>query len=147
LALLFGAAAASWFGFSSAGLALVVLGALVIQLALGLLPLLDGRFRPPQRRASLFLPAFVDAALLVCSVLAIDGSWLHRLFPPVVLLASLYLRPPEGTPGIVQAMGDRALLAGVFAIAAAFGYAEAAIMAAGLTVIALKTARLGAVHG
>jgi hypothetical protein len=137
----------SWFGYAPVGLTLVAVGALVAQLALGLLPLLDGRFRPPQRRANLILPALVDATLVTCSVFAIEGLWLHRLFPPAVLLASLYLQPPEGMPRIVHAIGDRALLAGVFAIAAMFGYAEEAIMAAGLGVIALKAARLGAVHG
>lgn len=136
----------SWFGFATIGLALVVVGALIIQLALGLLPLLDGRFRPPQRRASLVLPVLVDAALLACSVLAIEGSWLHRLFPPVVLLASLYLRPPEDIPRIVHAIGDRAFLAGIFAVAALFDHAEPVIMVVALAVIGLKAARLGAGH-
>ncbi|MBO9517379.1 MAG: hypothetical protein J7493_04870 [Porphyrobacter sp.] len=147
VALLVGAVTASWFGYAPLGLLLVVLGALVIQLALGLLPLLDGRFRPPQRRASLILPALVDVALIVCSVLAIEGTWLHRLFPPAVLLASLYLRAPEGMPRLAHAVGDRALIAAVFAVASVFGYSEPSIMAAGLLVIGLKAARLGAMHG
>ena len=82
------------------------------------------------------LPALVDLALVACVALAIEGSWLHRLFPPLVLFgARLTLREAGGQDWRLLA-GDRGLLAIVLAIAAAFGVAEAATMIIALGMIA-----------
>ena len=93
------------------------------------------------------LPWLVDAALLACAMLAIDGSWLHRLFPPLVLFAALHgLRPAEPSGWLALPI-DRSVLAVVLAVAAAVGLAEPAIMLAALALIALNLAKSGASRG
>lgn len=89
------------------------------------------------------LPWLVDGAMGACAVLAIDGSWLHRLFPPLVLLGMLHLRPAAERLTFADFARDRAVLAVLFAIAAGFGVAEPAIMATGLALMALNMAENG----
>lgn len=133
-----GAVGAAAFGWSAMGFLLVALGALLAEFALGLVHLRDAPFATPGRnRLGFLLPCLVDAALTACAALAIDGDWLHRLFPPLVLLGALHASRPAHWPNFAAMLGDRALLALIFAFAAAFGIAEPAVMLAALAIVAL----------
>ena len=135
-----GAVGAAAYGWPAAGFVLVALGALVAEFTAGLRHLRDAPFAPPARRLALLVPCLVDAALTACAVLAIDGSWLHRLFPPLALLGALHASRPGQWPGFAAALGDRALLALAFALAAALDLAEPAVMLAALLIVALDAA-------
>ena len=93
------------------------------------------------------LPWLVDAALLACAVLAIDGSWLHRLFPPLVLLAALHMLRPVEPARWLALPGDRSVLAALLALAAVLGLTEPAVMLAALALIALNLAKSAASRG
>ena len=86
----------------------------------------------------------VDAALLACALFAIEGSWLHRLFPPLVILGALHAFRPADRLVWTR---DRGLLAILLAVAAAFGLAEPAIMLAALALVALNAAQSRAKSG
>jgi len=117
---------------------LVALGALLAEFAAGLAYLRDAPFAlPGRRRLEALAPCLVDTSLTVCAALAIDGTWPHRLFAPLVLLAALHASPPRRWANFAALLGDRSLLALAFAIAAAFGHLEPAVMAAGLAILAL----------
>jgi hypothetical protein len=143
---------AAWFGVAALGFALVPVGGVLAQAAMTLGDLRLAPFGAPFGRArhkdfAAILPWLVDAALLACGVLAIDGSWLHRLFPPLVLLAALHwlrLADPARWLGLPA---DRSVLAVLLAVAAALGLAEPAIMLAALALIALNLAKSGASRG
>jgi hypothetical protein len=136
-----GAVAATAWGSAVAGFALVALGASLAEFAAGLAHLRDAPFASVGRRwPGLLAPFLVDAGLTACAVLAIDGSWLHGLFAPLVLLGVLHASRPGRWPGIAALLGDRALLALVLAVAAAFELAEPAIMALALATLALDAA-------
>jgi hypothetical protein len=133
-----GAAAIDW---PATGFVLVALGALVAEFALGLVHLRDAPFGVPGRdRAGALIPGLVDAALAACAALAIDDGWLHSLFPPLVLLGALHAGRPGQWTSVAALLGDRALLALAFALAAALDLAEPAVMLAALMVIALDAA-------
>jgi hypothetical protein len=83
------------------------------------------------------VPWALDIALAACAALAIEGDWLHRLFPPLILLAVLHGARPRLWHNAASLLGDRALLALAFALAAAFSLAEPAVMLAALLVLLL----------
>lgn len=130
---------ASWFGLAALGFVLVPLGGVLAQAAVTLAGLRHAPFgRRTHKDFTAFLPWLVDAGLFACAVLAIEGSWLHRLFPPLVMLAALRgLRQAEPT-GWLGLSGDRSVLAVLLAVAAALGLAEPAIMVAALALIAIN---------
>jgi hypothetical protein len=140
---------AAWLGFAALGFALVPMGAVLAQAVLALTALWYAPFGRSRRRPELaaLLPWLVDVALLACAVLAIEGSWLHRLFPPLVLLGMLHLPRPADPAGWLALPGDRALLAALLAVAAAFDIAEPAVMLVSLTLIALNLAERGTSRG
>ena len=147
LVILGSAILAAWLGVAALGFALVPVGAVLAQATavLGGLRLAPfGRSRGKDLAAS--LPWLTDAALIACAVLVIEGNWLHRLFPPLVLLGALHASRGPG-PRWLELAGDRSLIAAVFAIAAAFGLAEPAIMLVALALIALNLAQSRASRG
>ena len=139
---------AAWFGVSALGFALVPVGGVLAQAAMTLAGLRLAPFgRARHKDFAAGLPWLLDAALFACAVLAIDGSWLHRLFPPLVLLAALHLLRPADPARWLALPADRSVLAALFAVAAALGLAEPAIMLAALALIALNLAKSGASRG
>jgi hypothetical protein len=148
-AVILGAAiVAAWFGVAALGFALVPVGVVLAQAAVILAGLRLAPFgRARHRDFVAFLPWLVDAALLACAVLAIEGSWLHRLFPPLVMLAGLHLLRPAQPARWLALAADRSVLAVLLAIAAAFGLAEPAIMLVALALIALNLAQSRASRG
>ncbi len=82
------------------------------------------------------LPWLVDIAMLGAGILAIDGHWYQRLFPPLMLLAALHLTRGKQLTWLAR-LRDRALLAVLIGF---FGYlanVEAAIMLGTLLVAAV----------
>jgi hypothetical protein len=140
---------AAWLGLAALGFALVPVGAVLAEGVIALAGLRLAPFGRARRRTDLaaLLPWLVDAALLACAVLAIDGSWLHRLFPPLVMLGMLHTPRPANPEGWLALPGDRAFLAGLLAVASGLGIAEPAIMLVSLALIALNLAKSGASRG
>jgi hypothetical protein len=103
---------------------LVALAALSSELTAGLLRLRNAPFPKARRRIWALLPGAVDLALAACASLAIEGDWLHRLFPPLVLLGPC--TPAGSWSGRIgrPCSADRGLLAAVLAVAAVFGSTE-----------------------
>ena len=127
---------------------LLALGALVAEFAFGLAGLREAPFGTlPRWSAVRLAPWLVDGALAASAALAIDGHWLHRVFPSLALLAALHLPKMEAARDFQVLVRDRAVLAAAFAVAAAFGVAEPAIMAAALALLALNIAQSGARRG
>jgi hypothetical protein len=120
---------------------LVAVGALFAEGAAGLAHLRDAPFsRLRKGLLDRLTPCFVDAALAVCAALAIGEGWLRSLFPPLALVGALHAARAGRWPGPAALLGDRALLALVFAVASALDLAEPAVMLAALAVIALDAA-------
>jgi len=139
---------AAWFGLAALGFALVPVGAVLAQAALALTGLRLAPFgRTRGKDFAAFLPWLVDAAILACSILAIEGSGLHRLFPPLIMLGMLHLMRSADAAGWQALPSDRSVLAALLAVAAAFGLAEPAIMLVALALIALNLAKSGASRG
>jgi hypothetical protein len=143
-----GAILAAAFGVAALGFALVPVGAVLAQAAailagLRLAPFGSARHTHP----AVVLPWLVDAALLACAILAIEGTWVHRLFAPLVMLGALHANRGPGGPKWLELAEDRSLLAAMLAIAAAFGLAEPAIMFVALALIALNLAQSRASRG
>jgi hypothetical protein len=139
---------AAWLGVAALGFALVPVSGVLAQAA----AILAGLRLAPFGRArgkdfAALLPWLLDAALVACAVLAIDGSWLHRLFPPLVLLATLHMLRPADSERWLALPADRSVLAALLAVVAALGLAEPAIMLAALALIALNLAKSGASRG
>jgi len=137
------AVASSSAGWAVAGFALVALAVLVGELSAGVSRLASAPFAPG-RRARLAATAMglaVDLALAACAVLAIEQAWLHRLFPPLVLIGLLHALRPETWTGTRALLGDRLLLPLVLGGAAALGVAEAAVMALALLMIGFEAAQ------
>lgn len=138
LAAAVGAASIGWAG---TGLVLVALGALLGEFAAGFAHLREAPFgRAGKGRLGMLVQGAVDAALVACAALAIDGDWLHRLFPPLMLAAALHATRPRRWRHFSGLLGDRALLSLLFALAGAFELTELAVMLAGLTMLALDAA-------
>lgn len=73
-----------------------------------------------------------DLALLACGILAIEGPWHQRLFPPLILFVALRLLPFDADREWLRVLRDRLLIALVLAIAAAVGQLERAVMLTGI---------------
>lgn len=138
---LVGAVTLAAVGWSVPAFVLAALGALVAEFAGGLAHLRDAPFGRRQRRplASL-VRGLVDATLVAAAALVIDGSWLHRAFPPLMLVAVLHASQPARWPGVAALLGDRALFAFALALAAAFGQVEPAVMLLALLIVVLDAA-------
>jgi hypothetical protein len=133
-----GAIGAAAFGTPALGFVLAAFGAVLVEFATGLVHLREAPFgAPAAARLNLLVPCLVDAALTACAALAIEGDWLHRLFPPLVLLGALHASRSGRWPNLAALLGDRAVLALAFALAAAFDVAEPAVMFAALAILAL----------
>ncbi len=145
--LLGGGVAASVYGLAAAGFVLVAFGSLLADFAAGLGRLREAPFGTDRRGLARLAPWLVDAALAACVVFAIDGSGLHRLFPPLALLAALHASRPGRWPDAGALLADRALLALLFAGAALFGFTEPAVMLATLAVLGLDAAQSRAQRG
>jgi hypothetical protein len=136
-----GAVALAALGWPAPGFVLVALGAVLAEFVVGLVHLRDAPFGVPGRdRLRVLVPCLVDAALIGCAALAIEGDWMHRLFPPLALLGALHASRPGQWPSFAAVLGDRAALALVFALAAALGLAEPAVMIAALAIVVLDAA-------
>jgi hypothetical protein len=142
VALFAGAVLAAWYGLVPLGLALIPVGAILAQAASALTRLQRAPFGQQRggRSPWVILPCLRDAALVACAAIAIGGSWLHALFPPLVLLGALHIKAAH-RPDWTALPRDRGLLAVVLAVAAGFGLAEPAIMAVALVLIALNIAQ------
>lgn len=140
---------AALYGVSWLGFTLVAVAALLAQGVAGLVHLRTAPFGAHGRweRLHALLPWLVDAALLACAVLAIEGTWLHRLFPPLVMLGMLRAIRPETRRDWAALIGDRGLLTVGLALAAVFGFVEPAVMLVSLLLLALNLARSGARSG
>lgn len=143
-AMLAGAVAAAAFGIAALGFALIPVAVLLIAGSLETARLREAPFGRARARWAPVLPWLVDAAIGACGVLAIEGSALHRLFPPLVLLGALHL---PGDSRLAEAARNRPLLAVLFAIGAGLGMAEPAIMLAALVLIAHAIGQSGARRG
>jgi len=135
-----GAGVLAWFGFAALALALLLPTALATE-AEAALQLLDRPVfsaRPASRRRALALRLLWDLALLVIGVFAIEGSRVHRLFPPLVLLGLWRASPSAPESGWRALAADRGLLAAVLTLAAVWGLTEAAFMAVALVLLALR---------
>jgi hypothetical protein len=138
---LLAAVGAASYGRGVLAFAFLGLGTLFAEFANGLAHLRDTPFgRGRGSRIAPLVPPLVDAAMLASAALVIDGSWLHRLFPPLVLLAALRAARPAQWPGMAVLLGDRVVLALLLAVAAAFGLAEPAVMLLALVVVGLDAA-------
>jgi len=87
------------------------------------------------------MPWLVDGALLACGILAAEGTGLQRAFPPLVLLGALYAARPELRSDWAPLLGDRGLLAVLFAVASGLAILQPAIMLVALVLIALNVAQ------
>lgn len=78
----------------------------------------------------------IDASLLALGVMAID-SLVHRsIFPPVVMVAALFLLDRRELSQWLEPLRDRLVIGGLVALIAAIATPELAIMLAGLLVLA-----------
>jgi hypothetical protein len=140
--LLAGAVAVAWSGLAAVAFALLVPAALAIEAAdaLRLLgrPIFNAETKPSRLLFTLRL--VFDLALLVLGALTIDGSRVHRLFAPLVMVGLLHVPPPSPEAGWRALAADRGLLAALLACAAAFGLSEAGFMVLALALIALRLA-------
>lgn len=136
------AVALAWFGFAAAAFGLLFPTAMAIEAEAAFQQLDRPVFsaKPGPYRVVLVLRLLWDLALLVIGVLAIDGSRVHRLFPPLVLLGLWRASLPQPESGWRALAGDRGLLAVLLALAAASGLTEPAFMTVVLVLLALRLA-------
>lgn len=141
--LLGGSVALAVYGWPFLAFLGVAAGAFLSDLFGGFARLRDAPFvrRRGRWNPSALIPWLVDAGLTTCGVLAIDGAWAHRLFPPLVLLGVLHALKPAQWAGLTALPGDRAVLALLLGVAAMFGLAEPAIMLVSLALLVLYAAK------
>lgn len=137
------------YGLPVVGLALVGLAVFLAFVGAELFRLRRVPFGRTDRSAALYaaIPWLIDGVLLACAVITIGGTWPHRLFPPLVMLGTLYAARPEIRRDWGAVFGDRGLLALVLAVAAGFGLVEPAIMLLSLALIAFHLVQSGARRG
>lgn len=146
LALLIIAMGLGWFGFSAVAFATIAAATLVAALSTAVAALRNAPFltrvkEMPWREG---LAALTDMALIVCTVGAIEGSWPHRLFAPLILMGGLRTRERTGSAALLE---DRTLLALLLMAAAIAGRVEWAVMLLALLVIAHDAAKTALVRG
>jgi hypothetical protein len=136
----------AWIGHGAVGLALIALAAIASKVADDLVQLQAA----PGKKAfesSVLSAWLVDAALIAGTAGALDGTWPHRLFPPLVLVGALRAGRVADTTSPAALLGDRALVALLLALAALFGQAEAGAMALALLAIGLNLPEIGPSRG
>lgn len=116
-------------GFVLAGLSLPVLEVLFAIARLGVAP-----FGKLKRWPLLRIP--VDVALLALGVMAIDSLPHRSFFPPVVLVAALFMLDRRALPHWLEPVRDRMVVAGFIAAIALIATPELALMLAGLVALA-----------
>lgn len=132
-----GGVAAAWFGAGAAGFALLALAALALELAGAIAGLQRGRERV--RRALPALRRVIDAGLLACGYLGVEGRWFRQLFPALVLVMGLNLPAPGGqTRWWHAALADRALIAAAVSVVALVTSPEVAMMLAASLLLLAK---------
>lgn len=131
-----------------------IAGFLALAVASALLELALGLGRLQQARRGVFairdrlapLRWLLDAAMLACGILAIEGDMIERIFAPLVLLAAFHAgRADPGDPS--NTWRDRGLVAATVAIGA-FAYStQAGVMVAALALLALNIWQTRKVRG
>lgn len=147
--LLVGAIGAAIFDLSPVAFVFVAVAAVAAELAARFARLSSAPFALDDRKRALTtgMAALVEAALALCSILAIDGELLHRLFPPLVLVGLLRALKPAEWSGTARLLGDPFVLALVLGLASAVGLVEPAVMALSLGLIGLEAAKFVARRG
>lgn len=136
-ALALGGVAAAWYGAGVAGFALLALAALALELAGSIARLQRGHAR--LRRLLPAMRRVIDAGLLACGYLGVEGRWFRQLFPALVLVLGLNLPATGGQARWWHAvLADRALVAGVVAVMALVTSPEVAVMLAASLLLAAK---------
>ncbi len=142
LAMLAGGVVAAWFGLPVLAFAALVLVALAIEAgdAFGLLDRSIFISTTNPSRLSFILHLIWDGAFVAIGALAIDGSRAHRLFAPLIAGGILRVPPPAPEAGWRALAGDRGMLAGLLALAAAADFTEGGFMLLALLLLALRIA-------
>lgn len=133
IVLCLGGTGLAWNRMGALGFAAITLAVFAFEGGLGLKRLATMPFEPGRWWQK--LPWLVDLSILSSGILAIAGSWPHRLFPPVMVLALLHISRGRHT-GWVGRLRDRALLAAFVGVAATLGSLEKGMMLAA-TLLAL----------
>lgn len=123
----------AWHRMGALGLAAIALAVFAFEGGLGLKRLAIMPFEPGRWWQK--LPWLVDFSILASGILAISGSWPHRLFPPLMVLALLHISRGRHA-GWVGRLRDRALLAAFVSVTAALGSLEKGMML-GATMLAV----------
>lgn len=118
----------AWAGFAAQAVAAVAAQATILSQRLRAAP-----FGAPGRVDLVAL--LPDLGLLACGVLALDGPWPQRVFPPLILFIGLRLIPYSHEPGWQRLLRDRGLIAALLALAAGLGFAGDAVMIAALAAL------------
>ena len=120
------AVALGWYEFDWAASVLAGTAAVCAWMAIAVQRLLSMPFGRSGRFALVrWLP---DVALLAVSIMAIDGTWAERLFPPLILFAALRFLPPLSDRMWLRLTRDRLLISLLLAILASVGQAEKGVM-------------------
>lgn len=144
--LLAAAVAAAGLGWAGAGFALVALAAVGAELSGQFAVLRHAPLAPGRWSGGPLLALAVDAALALCAFLAIGDDLPGRLFPALALLGMLHARPVLGDRA-ADLLRDRACIGIILALGAAAGFAEVAIMAVVLAMLAADVAKSAAPRG
>ena len=142
-ALLVVAAALALSGRPAAGFALLAISAFFATGLDVLGALLAAPFGTRRLAAGGWLAIATDVALVACGAGAIAGAWPDRLFAPLVLVGLLRAARWPSRGQAMALLGDRALLAAILSVAAAFAIAEPVIMLLALGLVGLKLADTG----
>jgi hypothetical protein len=134
-----GGAIAAWQGWPAAGLLLAGLGWLVGEAGASLRAIARAGIR---RKAGAEWPWqlagwAIDAAFVAILAFAGEGPLPERLFAPLVLLGLLRIAPRLAHGAPAAALGDRALLAVVLAVAAAAGGLAVTVQVLAIALLAL----------
>ncbi|MEO5707429.1 MAG: hypothetical protein ABIT10_07900 [Alteraurantiacibacter sp.] len=130
-----GGVAASFYGAGAAGLGLVAVAALALELGSAIAALQRGR-----ERLNRHLPKLrwvIDLALLATGYLNVEGRWFRQAFPAIVLVLALNLPRERAVKGSWwrAALADRALIAAVVAVLALAASPEVGMMLGGVTLL------------
>lgn len=135
-ALVAGAVVAAWYGAGATAFSLLALAALALEAAGAVSGLQRGHGR--LRRLLPVLRRVIDAGLLVCGYLGVEGRWFRQVFPALVLVLGLNLPPAGKSQGWQAALGDRAVVSAVLAGLALATSPEIAMMIAGTLLLVAR---------